>query len=91
MYLKRYWSQAMFDRVAELETLAKDAGLTMVELAYAWTASRDGVDSILVGPASVEQLDAAVEGCAKTVPAPVLARVDEIYRAWTGTDTNYVR
>jgi aryl-alcohol dehydrogenase-like predicted oxidoreductase len=91
MYQRRYWSQPMFERKTELEAIAKEAGLSMVELAYAWTASRPGVSSILVGPASIEQLDAAIDACEKTVPQEILTRIDATYRAWMGTDTNYVR
>jgi aryl-alcohol dehydrogenase-like predicted oxidoreductase len=91
MYQRRYWSPKMFDLVEALAALAKAAGLSMVELAYAWVARRGGVGSVLVGPASVEHLDAAIDGCGKSVPDDIVARVDEAHRSWTGTDTNYVR
>jgi aryl-alcohol dehydrogenase-like predicted oxidoreductase len=91
MYTRRYWTRAMFERVGELEALARDAGLSLVELAYAWVAARADVDSILVGPASVEHLDAAVAAVSRTLSQDTVRRVDELYRGWTGTDTNYVR
>jgi aryl-alcohol dehydrogenase-like predicted oxidoreductase len=63
----------------------------MVELAYAWVAGRPGVDSILVGPATVEQLDAAFDAIARPLSNEARARIDELAREWAGTDTSYVR
>ena len=90
-YRGRYWTPAMFERASALAKLAQEHGLAPVDFAYAWVASRPGVDSILVGPATVEQLDAAVAAVTRTLPAELLRRVDELWREWTGTDTNYVR
>lgn len=91
LYRRRYWTRPMFDRVEQLRAVATAEGLTMVQLAYAWVASRPDVDSILVGPASVEQLDDAIEAVQKKVSPAALAKIDEMWREWNGTDTNYVR
>ena len=90
-YQRRYYTPAMFERVEALRAVAKTEGMTMVALAYAWVAARPGVDSILVGPASVEQLDDAVEAVGRTLSSDALARIDELTREWNGTDTSYVR
>jgi aryl-alcohol dehydrogenase-like predicted oxidoreductase len=90
-YQRRYYTPAMFERVEALRAVAKSEGMTMVALAYAWVAARPGVDSILVGPASVEQLDDAVEAVGRTLSNDALARIDELTREWNGTDTSYVR
>jgi aryl-alcohol dehydrogenase-like predicted oxidoreductase len=91
LYQNRYWTDAMFGRIEELSGAAASAGLTTTELAYAWLACRDGVDSILVGPASLAHLDAAVDACNKVVPPELGARIDELYRTWQGTDATYAR
>jgi aryl-alcohol dehydrogenase-like predicted oxidoreductase len=62
-----------------------------VELAYQWVAARPGVDSILLGPASVEQLDAAIDSVARPLPKEVIDRADELHRAFQGTDASYAR
>jgi aryl-alcohol dehydrogenase-like predicted oxidoreductase len=90
-YQRRYWSRPMFERVEQLRAVAEGEGMTLVQLAYAWVAARPEVDSILVGPASVEHLDAAFDALARTLSAGALARIDELSRAWAGTDTSYVR
>jgi aryl-alcohol dehydrogenase-like predicted oxidoreductase len=90
-YQRRYWTRAMFDRVEQLRAVAAAEGLGLVQLAYAWAASRPGVDSILVGPATVAQLDDAIDAVGRALSADALARIDELWRGWTGTDTSYVR
>ena len=91
MYRSRYLSDRFFELVEAYQVLAQSEGLTLIELAYAWVAARPGVDSILLGPASVEQLDAAIAACARTLPDGLPAKIDEISRAFAGTDTNYAR
>src|SRR5262249_21175219 len=91
LYRGRYWTRRMFDLVEAYRGLASFAGMTLLELAYAWVASRPGLDSILVGPAAVGPPDAGLDACDRTLTADVLARVDEIYEAWIGTDTKYAR
>ena len=81
----------MFERVEALRAVAESEGMTMVALAYAWVAARAGVDSILVGPATVRQLDDALEAVGHTMSTDALARIDQLAREWSGTDTSYVR
>jgi aryl-alcohol dehydrogenase-like predicted oxidoreductase len=91
LYRERYWSDRFFGLVDEYRAVASDEGMSLLELAYAWLAGRGGVDSILVGPASVEQLDAAIDACAKPVSPEARARIDGISRAFLGTDASYTR
>ena len=91
MYQKRYLSDRFFDLAEAFAQLAKEAGRTPVELAYQWVAARPGVDSILLGPASVEQLDTALDAVAKPLPKEIIDRADDLYRAFQGTDASYAR
>lgn len=91
MYRRRYWTREMFDRVEQLRSVAQLESVSLVELAYAWVASRPDVDSVLVGPATVEQLDQAVDSIARPLSGDARSRIDELARAWSGTDTAYVR
>ena len=91
IYRRRYWTRPMFERVEQLRAVAHGERLNMVQLAYAWVASRPDVDSILVGPATLEHLDEAIDAVQKKLSAEALAKIDELWRTWNGTDTNYVR
>ena len=91
MYQRRYWSSRFFELVDAIALVAKSEGMTPVDLAYAWLAGRPGVDSILVGPASVAQLDDAIVGVAKKLSPEALARLDDMHVAFQGTDARYAR
>src|SRR5258708_2346940 len=91
MYQRRYLSERFFDLAEAFARLAAESGRTPVALAYQWIAARPGVDSILLGPASVEQLDAAIDAVATPLPQEVIDRADELHRAFQGTDATYAR
>ncbi|MCL2448309.1 MAG: aldo/keto reductase, partial [Polyangiaceae bacterium] len=91
MYRRRYWTRAMFDRVEQLREVADREGRTLIDLAYAWVASRPDVDALLVGPATVAQLDQAIDAVERVISPAAAERIDELAREWSGTDTNYVR
>jgi aryl-alcohol dehydrogenase-like predicted oxidoreductase len=91
MYQSRYLSQRFFELVEAYGLLADQAQMSLVDLAYAWVAQRPFVDSILLGPATVQQLDVAVDACARRLPEGLAAKIDEVHTAFTGTDTNYAR
>ncbi len=91
LYQGRYFTDAMFDRVDALADLAKAEGMSVLELSYAWLAGAAGVDSILLGPASVSQLEEGVTACRRGLSPEVRGVVDALHRTWMGTDTKYVR
>jgi aryl-alcohol dehydrogenase-like predicted oxidoreductase len=91
IYAKRYWTQPMLDLAAKYRALATEHGLELVTLAYAWVATRPGVDSIICGPGTLAHLDAAIDACARTLPDALRAQVDELHRAHLGTDAIYAR
>lgn len=91
LYQGRYFTDAMFDRVEALTKLARAENMSLLDLSYAWLAGSPGVDSILLGPASVKQLEEGVSACARGVSPEVRGLVDALYRMWLGTDTYYVR
>jgi aryl-alcohol dehydrogenase-like predicted oxidoreductase len=91
LYEGRYWSDRFFDLVDAYSGVAREEGMSLVELSYAWLAGLAHVDSILLGPATVEHLDAAIDACAKVVSPEARARIDRIHRAHLGTESSYVR
>jgi aryl-alcohol dehydrogenase-like predicted oxidoreductase len=91
MYQRRFWTRTMFDRAAEVRELAASHGISPVDFTYAWLATRPGVDSILVGPATVEQLDQAIDALGRALPEDACKAMDALALTWAGSDTNYVR
>jgi aryl-alcohol dehydrogenase-like predicted oxidoreductase len=91
LYQGRYWSPRMIALAAEYEALARDLGMTLVQLAYAWLATAPAVDSILIGPAAAAQLEQALDAVTRTLTDEARARVDAIHTAFLGTETSYAR
>lgn len=91
MYQRRYWSQRFFDWVEQIGAIAREEGLSLLELSYAWVANRPGVDSVLLGPGDVAQLDAGIDGTAKKLSTEAQKKVDDLAIAFAGTDAKYAR
>lgn len=91
LYRKRYWTDALFDLAQRLRETGLAEGVAPVTLAYAWLAGRPGVDSVIAGPASVAHLAEAIDGCGTDISPALRAKVDEVHRAFIGTDATYAR
>jgi aryl-alcohol dehydrogenase-like predicted oxidoreductase len=91
LYQGRYFTSAMFDRVDALVEIARAEKMSLVELSYAWLAGASGVDSILLGPATVKQLEEGILATKRGLTPEVRGVIDALYRTWLGTDTYYVR
>jgi aryl-alcohol dehydrogenase-like predicted oxidoreductase len=68
----------VFDAIESLTAIAADAGLLLYELAYAWLLARERVTSVIVGPRTVEHLEAALAGASARLTPEVLEAVDAI-------------
>ncbi|WP_406108538.1 aldo/keto reductase [Micromonospora globbae] len=66
------------DVVEHLVELASEIGCTLPELALAFPVAHPAVTSVIIGPRTMEQLDAALKGAALTLDDAVLDRIDEI-------------
>ena len=91
LYQGRYWSPRMIALAEQYGEIAKAAGIGLTELAYAWLAGAPEVDSILIGPASVAQLDQALDAVTITLDPAVRASIDAIHTAFLGSETSYAR
>lgn len=91
LYRRRYWQRALFAAVDDLRGIAADAGLSLLELAYACVLRHPGVDSVLVGPGTVAHLDDALTAREKPLDAEVRRRVDAVHVDLVGTDARYAR
>lgn len=91
VYQRRYLSDRMKELAEAFGKLAADAGTDRILLSYAWLSNRAGVDSVLLGPATVQQLDVGIAGCDRPIDDDLAKKIDEIYLAFVGTDASYAR
>ncbi|MBB5782942.1 aldo/keto reductase [Nonomuraea jabiensis] len=66
------------DVVEQLIELASDLGCSLPELAVAFPAAHPAVTSVIIGPRTMEQLEATLKGSALTLADRTLDRIDEI-------------
>jgi aryl-alcohol dehydrogenase-like predicted oxidoreductase len=91
MYEARYWSPRMFEAVEVYRGLAASAHLSLVELSYAWLAASPSVDAVLVGPSSVEHVDAALDALSLKLDSELLTDIERTHVQLSGTDMHYAR
>lgn len=91
MYQRRYGAESMYERITDLTQLANEAGIPLLDLAYAWVAGRPGVDSILVGPGTLSHLTDALRGIEIKLTPELNRSIDVLYQKWDGTDVKYAR
>ena len=92
LYLDRYWHDDYFAAVEELAGVAREAGKTLVELAFQWLLSQPQVDSIILGASSMEQLEENLKACqGGPLDESLLARCDTVWKRLRGITPKYNR
>jgi aryl-alcohol dehydrogenase-like predicted oxidoreductase len=81
-------NQRKLDVVTELDKLAGEAGLTMVELALGFVLEHPGVTSPIIGPRTMEQLESQLLAADRRLSVDVLERIDEIAPPGTSVSSN---
>ncbi|MFI5690743.1 aldo/keto reductase [Kribbella sp. NPDC051586] len=71
-------NQRKLEVVEELALLAEQSGLTLIELAVAFVINHPGVTSAIIGPRTMEQLEAFLPAADVVLTQDVLDRIDEI-------------
>ncbi|MET4051374.1 aryl-alcohol dehydrogenase-like predicted oxidoreductase [Frigoribacterium sp. PvP054] len=75
--IKRFLTDEVLTGVAKLEPVAADLGLSMAQLAIAWVLQNDNVASAIIGASRPEQVADNVKAAGVTLPADVMARIDD--------------
>jgi aryl-alcohol dehydrogenase-like predicted oxidoreductase len=92
LYAERYWSDENFAAVEKLTAIAKDSGMSILQLAMKWCAAQKAVTSIITGVSRLSQLEQnikSIEG--EPLSADVLERCDEVWQSLAGTRFAYMR
>lgn len=91
-YYDRYWSEENFAAVEKLMEIAETHGLSILQLAMKWCASRPGVTSIISGVSRLSQIEqniTSLEGA--ELSEDILAACDEVWKSLAGTRFAYNR
>lgn len=76
--IKRYLNDDVLTRVQRLRPVADDLGLSMAQLAIAWTLQNPNVSAAIVGASRPEQVADNVKAAGVKLDADVLKRVDDV-------------
>jgi aryl-alcohol dehydrogenase-like predicted oxidoreductase len=77
-YFGHFGSDENLQKVEALESLAKDSGHTLLELAFGWLATQPCVASVIAGATRPEQIQANAAAMGWRLSKAELARVDAI-------------
>jgi aryl-alcohol dehydrogenase-like predicted oxidoreductase len=76
--IKRWMYDDVLKRVQQLAPLADEAGLTMAQLAVAWTLQNDNVASAIIGASRPEQVTDNVAAAGVKLDDDLLAKIDQV-------------
>ncbi|MGI5321927.1 aldo/keto reductase family protein [Actinomadura nitritigenes] len=76
--IKRYLNDDLLTRVQNLKPIADGLGLSMAQLAIAWTLQNPNVSAAIVGASRPEQVADNVKAAGVKLDADVLKRIDDV-------------
>ena len=76
--IKRWMSDEVLKRVQQLEPLAKEAGLSMAQLAVAWVLQNGNVASAIIGASRPEQVHDNAAAAGLKLEDDLLSKIDEV-------------
>jgi aryl-alcohol dehydrogenase-like predicted oxidoreductase len=77
--IAQYMTHDILSRVQRLRPVADEAGLTLAQLAVAWTLQNPNVAAAIVGSSRPEQIRENVQGAGCRLDQEVLRQIDEIF------------
>jgi voltage-dependent potassium channel beta subunit len=77
-FIQDYLTDDILGRVQQLRPIADQAGLTLAQLAVAWTLQNPGVSAAIVGATRPEQVAENAGAAGVRLDAEIMRRIDEI-------------
>ncbi len=77
-FIKEYLADRVLTAVQELRPVAQDAGLSLSQLAVAWTLQNPDVSAAIIGATRPEHVRENVKAAGVKLDSALLARIDEI-------------
>lgn len=77
-YRERYWADDKFSVVEQMKPLADSAGISMAQMAMAWTLANPAVTAPIVGASKPSQLADAVAATEQPIDPDLKAELDDL-------------
>lgn len=92
MYRERYWIKENFDAVEKLKTIAADNGMSLIDLALSWVASKSYVDAMLLGVTKMDHLINNIQALDREPISDDVSKIcDELWFELSGKRFKYNR
>ena len=89
--ISRFMNDDTLSRVQKLQPIADDLGITMAQLAVAWTLSNDNVAGAIVGASKPEQIESNAAAAGVKLESSVLSAIDEALGDLPETDASQTK
>ncbi len=76
--VKRWLDDDILTKVQNLQPLADEAGLSMAQLAVAWTLQNDNVSAAIIGASRPEQVTENVKAAGVTLEPSLMKQIDDV-------------
>lgn len=90
-YRRRYGAPPLRAFATRCAAIASAHGRSLAALALSWVVHRPGVDAVVLGPATVEQLEELVVAASVRLEPAATRALDEAWLGLVGTDVSYAR
>jgi aryl-alcohol dehydrogenase-like predicted oxidoreductase len=80
-------NQRKLEAVDQLNALANEAGITLIEMALAFVLEHPAISAAIIGPRTMEHLDSQLNVPSIRLETAVLDRIDEIVPPGTNIST----
>jgi len=78
-WMGQYLEPGLLERIEALRPIARDAGLSLAQLALAWCLRRPEVASVLIGASRPEQLEENCAAAGRSVDLGIWQRIDALF------------
>jgi aryl-alcohol dehydrogenase-like predicted oxidoreductase len=77
-FISRWLNDPILSRIQQLKPLAEEAGLSMAQLAVAWTLQNPNVSAAIIGATRPEQVHENVKAAGVSLDAGLMRRIDDV-------------
>src|SRR5688572_19823976 len=77
-YQDRYWHEGMFETVEQIRPIAREADMTMPQMAVAWVMANPAITAPIIGASRPEQLDDTMKAAETPMAADLKKRLDDL-------------
>jgi aryl-alcohol dehydrogenase-like predicted oxidoreductase len=85
-FISRWMRDDLLTRVQDLKPLADEAGLSLAQLAVAWTLQNPNVSAAIIGATRPEQVKENVKASGVKLDAGLLRRIDDVLGSYVERD-----